>query len=153
MKIVSNSPQETKEFGLKLAKKLKNGCLFSLIGDLGGGKTELTKGLIKGMGVGRQIVSPTFVLMRVYRVRRRHIRFFCHVDAYRLKRLEDIIDVGLLEFLGRPDSVVVVEWADKIKPLLWPFAQTIVRFSFINKNKRRITISKKHPSLRGRHSS
>jgi tRNA threonylcarbamoyladenosine biosynthesis protein TsaE len=141
MKITTKSPEQTRLLGLKLAKKLKKGHIFALIGDLGGGKTELTKGLAKGLGLRKMVGSPTFVLMKVHRIKKGQIRFFCHVDAYRLKKLDDLLDTGLLEFLGRTDSVVVIEWADKIKSLLRTFSKTTIHFSFRDKHTRLLTIT------------
>lgn len=143
MTITSASPLQTRALGLKLAKKTKSGAVFALIGDLGGGKTELTKGLAKGLGVHRLISSPTFILMKVYRLTKGPIRYFCHVDLYRLRGNQDLDEVGLWEFMGRRDTVIVIEWADKIKKLLYHYKKTTVHFSFIDKRARLITITKK----------
>ena len=123
MIITSKSPLQTTKLGLKLAKKAKGGHIFSLIGDLGGGKTHFTKGFAKGLGIKNAITSPSFVLMKIYKIKKGTIKYFCHVDAYRLKRPQEIIEIGLEEYLGRGDTVVVIEWADKIKTILNPYPQ------------------------------
>lgn len=140
MIITSTSPQQTTNLGLKLAKKAKAGEIYSLIGDLGGGKTYFTKGFAKGLGIKSTINSPSFILMKVYSTKAKKIKYFCHVDAYRLKNPEEIIEIGLEEFLGREDTVVVIEWADKIKGLLKSYKQKILTFTFIDKNIRKIKI-------------
>lgn len=142
MKIITTSATATYEFGLKLAKKVKKGQVFSLYGDLGGGKTCFTKGLARGLGVKRHITSPTFVLMKVYKIKKGGLRHFCHVDAYRLKRHGEIIEVGLKEFLGRSDTVVAIEWADKLKKILAPYRKTAIKFSYVGHNKRQLSIKK-----------
>jgi len=146
MKFISSSPYKTANLGLTLAKKTKSGRIFSLFGDLGGGKTVLTKGLARGFGIKELVSSPTFILMKVYRVHHGNIKYFCHIDLYRLKIPRDIRDIGLHDFLGRRDTVVVIEWADKIKKLLTPYHQTVINLSFLGRNSRLITVNKKTPS-------
>lgn len=140
MIITSKSPKQTTNLGLKLAKKSKAGDIYSLIGDLGGGKTHFTKGFAKGLGLKVTINSPSFILMKVYNIKNRRAKYFCHVDAYRLKRPEEIIEIGLEEYLGREDTIVVIEWADKIKEILNSYKQHIIIFSFVDKNVRKIKI-------------
>ncbi|MFI1468288.1 tRNA (adenosine(37)-N6)-threonylcarbamoyltransferase complex ATPase subunit type 1 TsaE [Streptomyces wuyuanensis] len=104
------SPEQTQELGRRLAKLLRPGDLVMLTGELGAGKTTLTRGLGEGLGVRGAVTSPTFVIARV------HPSLvggpaLVHVDAYRLggglDEMEDLdLDVSL------PDSVVVVEWGD-----------------------------------------
>jgi len=142
MQIISNSPQQTANFGVKLAKKAKGGEIFALIGDLGGGKTCFTKGFARGLRIKMPVASPSFILMKVYKTRKGRIRNFCHVDVYRLKRPGEIFEVGLKEFLGKPDTITVIEWADKIKSILKPYKKTKIIFSFVNKNTRKIIIKK-----------
>ena len=142
MNITTTSANATTKIGLKLAKKLKNGQIFALYGDLGGGKTCFTKGLARGLGIKRRITSPTFVLMKVYNIKKGWLRHFCHVDAYRLKKPSDIIEVGLKEYLGRPDTVVAIEWADKLKKILKPYKKTVIKFSFAGLHERKIQIKK-----------
>lgn len=142
MKVITNSPQETTKLGLTLAKKYQTGHLFALTGDLGGGKTCFTQGFARGLGIKKTINSPTFILMKVHRLKRGQLRYFCHVDAYRLHGQKEILEIGLHEYLGRRDTVVVIEWADRIKKLLAPYPKTMLHFSFLNKHKRLINITK-----------
>ncbi|MEW2567460.1 tRNA (adenosine(37)-N6)-threonylcarbamoyltransferase complex ATPase subunit type 1 TsaE [Streptomyces sp. NPDC047070] len=108
--IVVNSPEQMKELGRRLAKLLRAGDLVMLTGELGAGKTTLTRGLGEGLGVRGAVTSPTFVIARV------HPSLaggppLVHVDAYRLggglDEMEDLdLDVSL------SDSVIVVEWGE-----------------------------------------
>ncbi len=141
MQKITNSSDETINFGLTLAKKSKGGEIYSLIGDLGGGKTHFTKGFALGLNIKKQISSPSFILMKIYKINHKKIKIFCHVDVYRLKRPEEILEVGLEEYLRRKDTITVIEWADKIKKILLPYKQKVLHFQFIDKNKRKITIN------------
>jgi len=151
MKITTKSKAETEQIGLKLAKKVRGGDIFGLIGNLGTGKTCLTKGFAKGLGIRSSISSPTFILLKQYAVKKTAIKNFCHVDVYRLHTAQDIFDLGLLEYLKRKDTVTIIEWADKLIPLLTQFRTTFLTFSLINTTTREITITKKPPgkTIRG----
>ncbi|MDG4864845.1 tRNA (adenosine(37)-N6)-threonylcarbamoyltransferase complex ATPase subunit type 1 TsaE [Streptomyces sp. T-3] len=110
VRLTVNSPEEMRELGLSLAKLLRPGDLVMLTGELGAGKTTLTRGLGEGLGVRGAVTSPTFVIARV------HPSLvdgppLVHVDAYRLggglDEMEDLdLDVSL------PESVIVVEWGE-----------------------------------------
>jgi len=139
MKIISNSMEETIRIGQELAKKLKKGSLVALIGDLGSGKTVLTKGVAKGLGVKnpRYVNSPTFVIIKEYRGR---LPLY-HFDLYRLDR-SSIIDAENFEEYFYGDGVTVIEWADKIRYLL-PKKHIEVKLSVAGESKRKIEIKRK----------
>jgi len=118
MKIITNNEKKTFTFAKKFAKTLKGGEVIGLIGDLGTGKTIFAKGLAAGLGVKQPINSPTFVLMKVYKANRKNIKKLVHIDAYRLKKPQDILAIGFYDYLKKNDTVVIVEWADKIKKSL-----------------------------------
>ncbi len=117
---VSNNEKDTFKFAKKFAKKLHGGEAICLIGELGAGKTVFVKGLACGLGIKQKIHSPTFLLMKIYKIRntKYKIRNLVHVDAYRLLGADELIDIGLLDWLGRADVVTVIEWADKVSKLL-----------------------------------
>jgi len=142
MKVVTKSTKSTMNFGLRLAKKAKGGQILALIGDLGGGKTYFTKGFAKGLGIKKVIISPSFLLMKVYKINKKSVKYFCHVDVYRLKKPKEVLEIGLKEYLGRKDTITVIEWADKIKHILTPHQRTVLKFTFTGKNTRTISITK-----------
>lgn len=107
--LASGSPEATREIGRALGAAAEPGTLVALIGPLGAGKTQLTKGLAEGLGVTSVVNSPTFVLMNEHLGR---LRLF-HVDAYRLDDPADAIDAGLLDD-REVDGVTAVEWADRL---------------------------------------
>lgn len=115
----SNSEKETLQFAAAFAEKLRGGEVILLIGDLGSGKTTFVKGLAKALGVKQKIKSPTFTVMNVYEVAgAATLRHLAHVDTYRLSGVQELEDIGIGDWLGRKDSVVVVEWGEKLKPAL-----------------------------------
>ena len=110
---VSASAEDTEEAGEGLAAQLRPGRVVALTGELGAGKTCFVRGLARGLGVSQIVSSPTFVLVNEYRGR---LPVF-HVDAYRIEGLTELLDVGLDDYIGG-DGVTVIEWADKLRPLL-----------------------------------
>ncbi len=118
MKKIFKNEKETVAFAEKFAKTFHGGEVVGLVGELGAGKTVFTKGLARGFGIKERVQSPTFLLMKIYKVKKQKIKFLCHVDAYRLNGAAGLVDIGLLDWLGRPDTVTVIEWADKVAALL-----------------------------------
>ena len=109
----TTSAAQTRAFGAKLARELKDGEIIALVGHLGSGKTTFIKGLAKGLGVKDTITSPTFVLMKIYKTKHKSIRKFVHVDCYRVPGIE-LASIGLTDYLNQPDTVVAIEWAEKL---------------------------------------
>jgi tRNA threonylcarbamoyladenosine biosynthesis protein TsaE len=115
MKVVSRNAEETQALGERLGSRLGSGDVVACIGPLGTGKTCFLQGLARGLGVTADVTSPTFVLVNQYRGR---VPVY-HVDAYRTGSLTELVDVGLEEML-HGEGVTLVEWADKLLPLLPP---------------------------------
>ncbi|MDO8477951.1 MAG: tRNA (adenosine(37)-N6)-threonylcarbamoyltransferase complex ATPase subunit type 1 TsaE [Candidatus Rokubacteria bacterium] len=116
----SRSPEDTQAIGARLGARLTAGDVVACIGELGAGKTCFLQGLARGLGVQADVTSPTFVLINHYRGR---LPVY-HVDAYRTESLTELVDLGVEE-LFHGDGVTVVEWADKLLPLLPPHAITV----------------------------
>jgi len=137
--VVTSSPQETIELAQKIARKLKGGEILALTGDLGSGKTTFVKGLAEGLKVADTITSPTFVMLKPYsaKIKQRPIELV-HVDAYRAENIEDIKSVGIEDYLDRSDTILAVEWAEKIAEIL-PKNTIKIKFQTIDKDKREIT--------------
>lgn len=112
---ISNSAAETFELGRSLAASLKGGEIIALCGDLGAGKTHLCKGIAAGLGCDpAEVTSPTFTLVHEYRGGRLPVY---HFDFYRLESEAEALAVGLDDYLAA-GGVVLIEWADKFRPLL-----------------------------------
>lgn len=140
MKVKTKSPKETQKLGEKLSKSFKGGEVIALYGDLGSGKTVFVQGLAKGLGIKRKITSPTFVFMRTYPFfKKRESLTFYHIDLYRGENDKDFEALGLDEIFA-PDSIVVLEWAERIKKEL-PKKHIEVKLEKVDDRTRRITIA------------
>lgn len=131
---VGDSPEATRRAGERLGARLRPGQVVAVIGELGAGKTCFVQGLMRGLGVQAEVTSPTFVLVNEYRGRlRAH-----HVDAYRTGSLAELLELGLDE-MWSGDDVTVIEWADKLRPLL-PEGTVTVRIAGLGDEPRQIAI-------------
>src|SRR5262245_42371192 len=110
--VVTRSPDETERLGVSWAKEAKAGWVIGLQADLGAGKTQLVKGIAKGLGINSRIQSPTFGLVCEYRVGARPLY---DLDLYRLENEEQIRGAGLEEYFFQSSGVTVIEWVDR-----WP---------------------------------
>lgn len=124
------------EIGRQLAHRLGPPVLLLLSGDLGSGKTTITKGIISGLGVAREdeVTSPTFTLVHVFR---NHLRVY-HADLYRVEGFHDLESLGLEDAFAEP-AVVIIEWAERFTLRTdWP--QVAVHLEHLEEDTRRITI-------------
>ena len=108
---ISHSPADTEALGESWGRAAVSGLVIGLSGDLGAGKTQLVKGLARGLGVTARVHSPTFTLVNEYLGGRLPLH---HLDLYRLETREQIIAAGLEESFYRSDGVVIIEWAEKV---------------------------------------
>ncbi len=135
--IISNSPQETVEFGRRIGSQLKGGEVIGVCGLLSSGKTHLIKGIAAGAGAedSKQVNSPTFVIVNEYSGR----LDIYHIDAYRLNSVAEFEMLGFDEYC-RPQSVVLIEWADKIESALTAINYIRIEIFHTCENKRKIHI-------------
>ncbi len=131
-KIISNSPEETIEYGKKLAANLKVGDVIVLTGDLGSGKTKLTEGILTFFGLQNEISSPTFTIVNEYDTP--NFKLF-HFDVYRLNDPEEFSYIGGEEYFEKGASII--EWGERIEEVL-PKKYTQITFEkdLENENKR-----------------
>ena len=106
--IETNSPEETLKLGEELGRAAKPGDVYTLVGDLGVGKTVLTQGIAQGLSIDEPICSPTFTIVQVYEEGRMP---FYHFDVYRLEDVSELENIGFYEYTE--ECVSIVEWADK----------------------------------------
>jgi len=150
---ITNSPLQTKNLAKKLAREIlncfstKKTVVIGLIGDLGGGKTTFVQGMAKGLGITEKILSPTFVIMRRFQVSSFKFQDFYHIDCYRIQKPKDILGLGFREIISDPKNIVAVEWADRIKKIM-PQNATWIKFTFVDKNTRKITVKIKNQRLK-----
>lgn len=117
---ITQNLTETAQLAKWLAAKLNPGDIVALSGPLGSGKTTFIKAFAKALGVRAEVTSPTFLILKVYPVHRGRIKKIVHVDLYRLEHLSDLREVGFYQYLSQPDTILVIEWAEKIKKILPP---------------------------------
>lgn len=121
--------------GQKFGKKLKGGEVFLLTGDLGGGKTQFTKGIAKALGIREPITSPTFIYENIYQGKELQLY---HFDLYRNEVVDEDVKDLMLEAFSDDEGVVVVEWAERANNY-WPSNYTHLDFEWLAENKRKIT--------------
>ena len=128
----SKSPSETWDIGEQIGKKARPGEVYALYGELGAGKTQLVKGIARGIGLvdWQYVVSPSFTIMNLYEAD----FSLCHVDLYRIEGGE-VESLDLEEFLKT--GIVVVEWAERAA---WPEGAIRVEFEVVGEEERRIRI-------------
>lgn len=136
MKIITRSPGETEEIGLKVGNILKaqRGATVCLYGDLGAGKTTLIRGIASAFGISeRDIGSASFVIVAEYET----TPPFYHIDLYRVERENDVDDLGIWEYIGS-GGIAVVEWAERLSEL--PEDAIKVRMNYVDEKSREIII-------------
>ena len=132
-KLILKNEDETRAFGLELGASLRKGDIVALIGDLGTGKTALTKYIAEGLGLRETITSPTFTIVQEYRQGRLPLY---HFDVYRIGDPEEMYELGYEEYFYG-DGVCVIEWADLIEELL-PEYTKVIRIEYGKNQEERI---------------
>lgn len=146
---VSHSPEETIAIGRELAAKLTAPCLVLLSGDLGAGKTTLSKGIVSGLGAAAEedVTSPTFTLVHIFQNRSpnqspgdspSHAKVY-HVDLYRVEQFRDLETLGIEDVFSE-SAIVIIEWAERFSLRNdWP--RVLVRMEHLEGDSRRIAIT------------
>ena len=129
--MITRSAAETRALGKKLAARLQPGDVLLLEGDLGAGKSELTRGIAAGLGVTETVTSPSFTILNVYESGRCPLY---HFDWYRLESSEELYELGMDEYLGG-DGIAVVEWPGRC-PDAVPEGAIRIRMTAAGENER-----------------
>lgn len=146
MKHVSQNEQETNSIAQAFVKELSlaepqqtHATLVLLSGDLGAGKTTFTKAIASALGVRSVVISPTFVIMKIYDLKKTHFKRLIHIDAYRLESESELLNLGWKEMLCHPENLILLEWPEKVAGIL---PKKNVSISFVHKKEtvRSITI-------------
>ena len=125
-----------KEFSAKLTKKA---VVIGLEGELGAGKTTFVKGFARALGVKEKILSPTFVLHKIYKLKTTNYKLLHHIDAYRLKDHQELIPLGIKEILADPQNIIIIEWSDRVAKIL-PKKYIKIHIDHIEENIRKIRV-------------
>lgn len=134
--VITHSAEETTEWGRKLAARLQAPALVLLTGELGSGKTTLTKGIVAGLNAAPEdeVTSPTFTLVHQYGTEKK----IFHGDLYRVESFQDFETLGMEDLFAQP-AIVILEWSEKF-PLQSPWPQVRVRLEHLGGDTRRITL-------------
>lgn len=136
MQITTHSAGETQALGQGLAKRLLPGDVIAYFGDLGAGKTALTRGIAQGLGVTDLVTSPTYTIVNEYLTGR--IPLF-HFDMYRLGSSDELFDIGWEDYLAR-GGVCAVEWSENVEDALRDAIHITIEKDPLEPDTRRITI-------------
>src|SRR6516162_11808678 len=133
----SHNTGETESLGERWGREAKSGLVIALSGDLGAGKTQLVKGIARGLGISTRVHSPTFTLVNIYTGGRLTLY---HLDLYRLETTDQILSAGLEEYL-KPEGLAVIEWAERWLNDVQSFPAGLrrVRIETLSENERRIS--------------
>jgi tRNA threonylcarbamoyladenosine biosynthesis protein TsaE len=137
MTFTTNSPAETLNAGARLGEKLSGGEFIVLVGDLGGGKTQYTKGLAQSLGIADTIVSPTFTIERVYSSQEKDLQLH-HFDFYRLGTTDMEIESEVTDLEKDPQNIIVIEWGKNI-PRALPENYLEITFEYIDETGRKVS--------------
>ena len=134
IKIISQSPAETK----KLAQKIlaQNPKILILTGELGAGKTVFVKGLAKVLHIKEPVTSPSFVIIKEYQNQKKLV----HIDLYRIDKPDLDLIGQITEYLHNPETILAIEWGEKILPFLPKEKTKIIKFKILNEKERQIEI-------------
>jgi|SRR3989344_939536 len=157
-KFITNNNTETQNTGQYFASEIltkkpgKQAVILALKGDLGAGKTTFLQGFAKGLGITEVINSPTFIIMKKFKIPTKTIlkkrrssvlryEFFYHFDLYRLENQKDLEFLHFKEIISDPKNIVAVEWPEKIAGIL-PKNTISINFNHLEEGKRELTVSK-----------
>lgn len=151
MKEFLNNLKETEKFSEEFISQIKQNpkeaFLVCLSGDLGAGKTTLVKDFAKVLGVKENITSPTFNIMKIYKLpldkarggKANNYKLMYHIDAYRLKNGEELLPLGFKEILQEKDNIIFLEWPENVKNIL-PLNNVTIYLKVIDGNKREVKV-------------
>ncbi len=142
-KFLSESPADTRKFAKAFVMDILRGrrssrpLVLGLKGDLGSGKTTFIQAFIRELGVRKRITSPTFLIIRHYKLKTGKYKYIYHIDAYRLNKAKELLDLGFGDIIRDQRNIVLVEWADKVKNIL-PSKTIWISFGYGSQKSERI---------------
>lgn len=140
---ISTSSAKTKQLGALFARTLiktpsqKKALVIGLQGELGSGKTTFVQGFARGLGIRDKILSPTFLIMKTYRIR--DMKYLYHIDCYRIQNSKEMKLLGWNAILSNPSHILFIEWPERIRDIL-PKSFLLIRFHVLERTKRKIEI-------------
>lgn len=141
MKFTAKNLEETQKIAKDFALRLTQGekaTVVGLYGDLGAGKTSFTQGVAKALGVTENIVSPTFVIEKIYELGNQKFSHLIHIDAYRLDDESELLDLGFQKLISDPKNLILIEWPEKVLGIMPEHIK--IKFSHIESDGREVEI-------------
>ena len=132
---LSNSQQETIDFGIDFSRYIERGDLIALNGDLGSGKTTFTKGVLQGLKYTGKVTSPTYTMINEYDCLEKII----HIDCYKEKNLGIWLSLGINDYIDNQDNILIIEWPEMLDKIL-PSNLININFKHISDNQREINL-------------
>jgi tRNA threonylcarbamoyladenosine biosynthesis protein TsaE len=143
MKTTIHSLEEMHRFAADFVKKIfpkeTEATVVGLSGDLGAGKTSFTQGVARACGITDAVVSPTFVIMKIYPISHHSFLRLIHIDAYRLEKPEELLNLGWQEIIADPTNIILVEWCERVVGLM-PENSTTIHFEHVSEKEREVEI-------------
>ena len=133
----TKSSLETENLGIEFSKKISQGAIITLNGDLGSGKTTFVKGVLKGLNYIDEVTSPTYTLINEYNADYKII----HIDCFREKNIDRWLNIGLIDYFTK-ENILFIEWPDNIKDILYYRKVINLNFKIKDLNQRLISIQK-----------
>lgn len=127
------------DFGAKLEAKENKAAVVGLYGELGGGKTTFMKYLAESFGIKETIQSPTFVIEKIYELENKPFQHLIHIDAYRIEKEDEMINLGWNEIISDSKNLICIEWPDRIAKIMPE--HIIIKFEHVSENERKISIA------------
>lgn len=140
MQYLTHSHEETYKLGRTIARTLQGGEVVCLTGELGAGKTVFTAGVISYFAPKARVLSPTFIIVRHYNIQNHKVGHIYHADLYRIAGVDKGLYQEIEEFVNQPDSIVIIEWAEKLGRFLPP-ARREMKFAVQDDSARMITVT------------
>jgi tRNA threonylcarbamoyladenosine biosynthesis protein TsaE len=138
-KNVAKTSQIAAEFGAKLKPNTEKATTIGLYGELGSGKTTFMKYLAKAFGIKETIQSPTFVIEKIYELENKPFQHLIHIDAYRIEKEDEMINLGWQEIIADPSNLICIEWPERIAKIMPE--HIIIKFEHEGQNERKISIA------------
>src|SRR3989344_5512613 len=142
MGYVSNSLEETQKIARDFVSNIKErktgATVVGLYGDLGAGKTSFTQGVSKALGISDTVVSPTFVIGKIYELANQKFTHLIHIDAYRIEKSSELLHLGWQDITSDPKNLILIEWPERVADIMPEHIR--VNFIHVSENSREIEI-------------
>lgn len=143
MEYISHSLEETFKIAVNFGAKIKptesEATIIGLYGELGSGKTAFMKFLAESFGIKETIQSPTFVIEKIYELENKNFQHLIHIDAYRIEKEEEMINLGWREIIADPGNLICIEWPERIAGIMPK--HVVIKFEHVSETKRKISIA------------